>query len=104
MQARHAAGREVEDLREEAAPPWILALRLPAGDEVEAFLELGKEARDLGGIVLEIAVDRDHDLAASLEEAGLEGRRLAEVAAQADDADFFVSGVEPGERGEGAVG
>ena len=38
-------------------------LRLPAGDEVVALVELGEQPRDLGGIVLEVAVDRHDDVA-----------------------------------------
>ena len=55
------------------------------------------------GIVLQIAVDRDDDVALRLLEAGLQRGRLAEVAAQPDDADVVVRGVQPRERGEGAV-
>ena len=74
------------------------------GDEVEALVELREQARDLGGVVLEVAVDRDDDVAGRLGEAGIERRRLAEVAPQADDAHVVVGVVEPRERAEGAVG
>ncbi len=38
-------------------------LRLPAGDEVEALVELGEQPRDLGRIVLTVAVHRHDDVA-----------------------------------------
>ena len=82
----------------------VAALRLPARDEVEALVELGEQARDLGRVVLQVAVDRDDDVALRLLEAGLERGRLAEVAPQPDDADVLVRGVQPRQRGEGAVG
>ena len=44
-------------------------LRLPAGDEVEALVELGEQLRDLGRVVLEVAVDRDDHVALRLGEA-----------------------------------
>jgi DNA-binding NarL/FixJ family response regulator len=71
-QARDGAREAVEDAREDAARPRILAAALPAGDEVEALVELREQARDLGGVVLEIGVDRDDDLAPRLLEAGRE--------------------------------
>ena len=46
----------------------IAALRLPACDEVEAFVELREQARDLAGVVLEIAVDRHDSVARGLVE------------------------------------
>jgi len=64
------------------------AARLPARDEIEPLVELGEQARDLRGVVLEVAVDRHHDVAGRLGEAGRERRGLAEVAAQPHDADI----------------
>ena len=91
--------RERNAARERVAP-----LRLPAGDQVEALVELREQPRDLGRIVLEVAVDRDDGLAARLVEAGHERRGLAEVAAKADDADVLLGVVQPRQRGERAVG
>ena len=56
------------------------------------------------GIVLEVAVDRDDDLALRRLEAGLQRRGLAEVPPQPHDADAVVRGVQPGQRAERAVG
>ena len=87
-----------------AAAERVAPLRLPARDEVEPLVELGEQPRDLGRIVLEVAVDRDDDLSLRLLEAGLQRRRLAEVPPQPDDADAVVRGVQPGQRRERAVG
>ena len=59
--ARDRARDRVEDLRRDAARQRVAALRLPAGDEVEALVELRQQARDLGRVVLQVAVDRDDD-------------------------------------------
>ena len=44
----------------------VAAPRLPPGDEVEPLVELREQARDLGRVVLTVAVDRDDDVAARL--------------------------------------
>ena len=64
-----------------------LRLRLPAGDEIEALVELGEHLRDLGRIVLEVGIDRHDEVSARLEESRLERGGLAEVPAQVDDDD-----------------
>ena len=97
-QAREPARDGVEDARRDPPGERVAALRLPAGDEVEALLELREQARDLGRIVLEVAVDRDDDVALRLLEARLQRGRLAEVAPQPDDADVVVRSVQPGQR------
>ena len=56
------------------------------------------------GIVLEVAVDRDDDVALGLLEAGLQRGGLAEVAPEPDDAHVVVLRVQTRERREGAVG
>ena len=80
------------------------APRLPARDEVEALVELREQARDLGRVVLQVAVDRDDDVAARLRESGRERGGLAEVPAQPDDPHVAVAGVQARQRGERAVG
>ena len=104
LHAGDLAGDGVEDLRRDPPRERVAALRLPARDEVVALVELREQARDLGRVVLQVAVDRHDDVARRLGEAGVERGRLAEVPAQADDADVVVRVVEPRERAEGAVG
>ena len=103
-EAGEPAGDGVEDPRGDAPGQGVAALRLPAGDEVESFLELREQARDLCGIVLEVAVDRDDDVALRLREPRLQRGRLAEVAPEPNDANVVVCGVQPCQRREGAVG
>ena len=74
-------------MREKTPAERVVTARLPAGDEVEALVELGEELRDLGRVVLEVGVDRHDDVAARLEEARLQRGRLPEVAAEVDDDD-----------------
>ena len=62
------------------------------------------EAGDLGGVVLAVAVERDHVVAAHGLEAVRERRRLAEVAPQLDDAHVVAGGGQPRHHGERAVG
>ena len=68
---------------QETVPP----LPPPAADDVIALLDLGDEKRDVVGIVLQVGVQADDDVAAGVVEAGDQGRRLAEIFPQADDLD-----------------
>src|SRR4029453_603130 len=103
-EAGPASGAAVEDPREQPAREWISPLGLPARDEVEALIELGQEAWDLGGVVLEVGVDRDGDIAGRMPEASCERRRFAEVAAQANHHDIRRRRGEPGQSRKGPVG
>ena len=94
----------VEDAGEETPRDGIATVRLPAGDEIEALVQLREEARDLCGVVLQVAVDRDDGLALRLVEAGDERGGLAEVAAQSNDAHVLLGVVQPRQGGEGSVG
>ncbi len=102
------AGERARNAVEEAGkkPPRdrIAAMRLPAGDKIEALVQLGEQSRDLSGIVLQVAVDGDHGLSLSLVEAGHECGGLAEVAPESNDADVLLGVVQPSERGECSVG
>ena len=87
VHAGDGAGRPVEDAGEESSQDRVVPSRLPAGDEVEALVELREHLRDLGGIVLEVGVDRHDELAASFEEPGLQRGSLPEVPAEVDHHD-----------------
>ncbi len=59
----------------------------PALQQVEiTFLQFGDHARDIGWIVLQIAVQGGDELTAGGIDTGLHGRGLAEVAPHANDA------------------
>ena len=102
--AGEAARDGVEDPGEDASRKRVAAVRLPAGDEIEAFVELREQARNLRGIVLQIAIDGDDRLAVRLIEPGAERSRLAEVPSQPDHADVRAPVVQPRQRGERPVG
>ena len=95
----------VEDAREDRARERIAPVRLPAGDEVEALVELREQARDLRGIVLEVAVDRDDDLAAAPGRSRPRARRpcrsCAAVGRRARSARALCSRVSARERSVG---
>src|SRR5262249_26599993 len=97
VQARHAPGDPVEELRRKPSRDRVASACLPARHEIESLLELREQARDLGRVVLQVAVDRDHDVPGCLGEAGGERGRLAEVPAEPDDADVVSMRVEPGQ-------
>jgi molybdopterin molybdotransferase len=103
-QTRDAARRGVEDPREGTPEPGIPALCLPAGDEVEALVELRQKARNLGRIVLEVGVDGHDGVAARVREPGRKRGGLAEVPAQPNHADVAVRCVESRECGEASIG
>jgi hypothetical protein len=89
-QPGNTARDPVEDLRRDPAPERVTPVRLPTGDEIEAFVELREEAGDFTRIVLQVGVDRHDDLTLGVSEAGRERGRLAEVPAQPDDADVLL--------------
>ncbi len=96
--------RPVEDSREDTARPRIVTPRLPPRHEIEALVELGEQLADLCGIVLEIGVDRHHDLALGLEKPSLQSGGLAEVPAQVDGDDVRGLALKPAEDLEAAIG
>src|SRR6185295_12774264 len=71
--------------------PPVDAFVAPSADDVVAFGDLLEEARDLGRIVLEVAIHRDGDVATGEIESRLERRRLAEVAPQHHDDNAVVA-------------
>ena len=103
-QAGNAARHPVEDPRERAPGERVAAMGLPAGDEVEALVELRKQPRNLGRVVLQVGVDGYDDVAFRVLEPCRERCCLAEVAPQPDDAHVRLSAVEARQRGERAVG
>ncbi len=100
---RNPARDRVEDLRGDASCERVAPFRLPPRDEVVALVESGEEARNLDRVVLEVAVDRHHDLAGGLLEPRVERRGLAEVPSEADGTDVVVRVVQAGQRPERSV-
>ena len=81
-----------------------MAVLAPAVDEVVAFVDLGEHRGDVFGVVLEVAVDRDDDVARGMFDAGAHRGGLAVVAAELDDAEARLGLHELGELLARAVG
>ncbi len=71
--------------RQPARHERVLAVAPPAGHDVVAGVEGREQARDVGGVVLEVAVHGDDDLAGGVIDAGRERGGLSEVAHQAHE-------------------
>ncbi len=75
----------VGDARRDFAQKGIIhAMLTPSAGDVEAFIDLGEQRRNILGRVLQIAIHRDDDVALRFVESRGERRGLSEVAAQAD--------------------
>ena len=61
--AGQAADHPVEDAAGIDLVPGVVPGLLPAADHVVALVELGQEARDLGRVVLKVAVEREDQVA-----------------------------------------
>ena len=81
----------------------VAAMLAPATDDVVAFFQFGEEVGDLVGVVLEIAVHGEDEVALGVVEAGGEGGGLAEVAAELDDENPTVDGGDFFKQAVGAV-
>ena len=82
----------------------VAPLRLPARDEVEALVELREQARDLGGVVLQVAVDRDDDVAAAPPRSRpARAAALPKLRRRRTTRTLSCARVQPRQRGEGAV-
>jgi len=81
------------DARWETAQPEVVnALLAPAANDVVALSNLLEEGRDIGRVMLQIAVHRNDVLAARMVKAGRQPSGLPEVAAQLHDGDAAVDG------------
>src|SRR5690606_12144172 len=81
--------------------PVLPLLPVPC-HQVVPFPDALDQARDVAGVVLEVAVHADDDVAAGVVESGLHGGCLAVVAGEADQAHAGVlGGAARGDRGRG---
>src|ERR1700722_4093464 len=82
---RDAAERGHQPVRDEggdaAEEEVVAALTAPSADHVVALFELGEEPGNLVGVVLQVAVHGQDEVALRMVEAGGKGGGLAEVAA-----------------------
>src|SRR5215472_17587339 len=72
--------------RQIALQRGVLPLLPPARDEIVAFIQFGQELRNIGRIILEIAIHGDEDISLGKTNPGHESRRLTSIAAQLDEA------------------
>ena len=100
---REAAQHPVDELRGKRAPPGVFAPPAPAGCDVRAVRDGADQLREVGGLVLQISVHRDDDVAAGANEARVHRRMLAEVALEANRLDPRVARVQSLDRRPGAV-
>ena len=90
--------------RGEAAQPEIIdAILAPAADDVVALGNFFEEQRNVGGIVLQVAVHGDDVFAAGVVESSGEAGGLAKIAAQLDDGHAAVDGGNLAQQRERAV-
>ena len=87
-----------------AAHPEVIHAKLaPAADDVVTGRNLFQKQRDVGGIVLQIAIHGDNVLSTRMVETGGQSRGLAEVAAQLDHRDAAIDRGDLAQHGEGMV-
>jgi hypothetical protein len=104
IHAAQLSHQPVRNLRRNAAHPEIIDANLaPAADNVVTGGNLFQKQRDVGGIVLQIAVHGDDVFAAGVVKSGGEPGSLAKVAAQLDHRNAAVDGCNLAQRGESAV-
>ncbi len=85
--ARHVADQPVGDARGNLArDQLVLAVVAPADDQVEAGVDLLEQQRDIGRVVLQVAVHGDEHVAVRVLDACGHRRSLAVVATELDDA------------------
>jgi hypothetical protein len=83
VQPREESDERVEHSRGERLVPWIAPRRLPAVDEIgpgpPRGLEPGEHGRNLGRIVLPVAIEHRDEPPRAARESGGQGGRLAEA-------------------------
>ena len=68
-----------------------MPLLAPAVDEIVALIELRDHHRDVEGVVLQVAIQRDDHVALRVPDSRVHRRRLSIVAAEADDFHALVT-------------
>src|ERR1700723_3055588 len=90
--------------RGNAAHPEIVdAILAPAANNIVALGNFFEKKRNVGGIVLQVAVHGDDIFASGMIESGSEAGRLAKVAAQLNDGHAAIDGGDFFQQGEWAV-
>ena len=87
VDAGHDGDQAVGDAADQHSARLVLAVLPPARNDVVALGDLVQQFGDVGGIVLQVGVDGDDDIAPGGIDAGHHGGRLAVVAAEVQHAD-----------------
>ena len=85
--AGHAGDDPVGDPGRHDSPRVVAPVASPAAHNVVALVDLLQQVRYVVRVVLHVAVQKDEHRAAAVVDPRLDRRRLAEVAAEAHDAD-----------------
>ncbi len=80
------------------------SLGAPSAHQVVALGEFGQQARDVGRIVLAVAVDCDHHVAGGLMQSADERRGLSRVAREPEYPDVRVASLDRAQDVDAAVG
>jgi hypothetical protein len=94
----------IKNSRQDDGVEGIVTIFFPANDEVIALVDFIKKLWNFGGIILKIGVKSENGFALGMIEASLKGGRFAEVAAEFDDFDVWIDGVDFFEIFKGFVG
>src|SRR5438132_4701210 len=89
--------------RDAAQPEIIDAALAPSTDDIVAFGDFFQEYRDIGRVVLQIAVHGDDVLAAGMIKSGGQSGGLAKIQAQLDDRDTAIHGSDFAQQLESPV-
>lgn len=92
--AGQLADDTVEELGRQGLVQRIVALVLPARDDVQAALQSSNKVRDLCRVILQVCVHRENDITGSHGKPGIEGGGLAEIATEPNKTDVLVLGTE----------
>ena len=101
--AADARRHRVEQARGQRLGKRIVAVLLPARDQVMAGVERLEEAGDFVRVILQVGIHRDDDVAGTGADADHQGRRLAEIAPQPDRLNRRVAFRKLGHHGPGLV-
>ena len=104
LHAGHGAHSPVEELARGGFAPGILAILLPARDEIVSLVQGFQHAGNLVRIVLQVTVHRDDGVAARQREPVRKRLGFAEVAAMLNGDDMRIDRAQTRDLSPGAVG
>ena len=76
----------VERGKQRTLEQTLLAHRTNAVHDIESLTPPGEKRSDTRGIILQVRVHHDHDVAPGMTQSGLHGRLMAEISREVQDA------------------